>query len=216
MIEVVKYRDLIEVNSIPRFVPGMAAPTIEVRGEDFSSVEIVRINDVDAKEFMIINKTTMWVVLPDAAQGEISTVEVISGNFTRTAKASKLMFQFGTTTRKVSGLLSLTQLFTKWLLTSPGSDIFNVQAGGGLQNLVGRISSSRNMEPVITSITQSIDRTSEQIRTMQTQTPGLNSDEKLLSAELIDYGILEDRMEARIRIRLRSFAGDAAVTNLSL
>ena len=216
MIEVVKYRDVIPVSAIPRFVPGMPSPTLEVIGEDFSSVEEVLINDVSAPELMINSKTSMWVVLPDAALGGISTIEVISGNFTRTAAASKLSFKFGTTPRDVKGLLRLVQLFTKWLLTTPGSDIFNRTSGGGLQNMVGKIATTRKMGAVISSITQAINNTADQIRTMQTNVAGLDASEKLLSAELMDYGIIEDRMEAQVRLRIQSFAGSAAISNLSL
>lgn len=216
MIEVIKYRDIIPVTAIPRFVSGMESATLEVTGEDFSSVEKVFVNDILVKEFMVINKNTMWIVLPDAALGGISTIEVISGDFTRTAAASKISFEFGTHTRKISGMLKLVQLFTKWLLTTPGTDIFNPRSGGGVLSLIGKIATTRNMDSVITSITQAVNNTAEQIRVVQTRVPRLPPDERLLSADLVDYAVAEDRMEAQVRIQLRSFSGDAAVSNISL
>jgi len=217
MLEVVKYRDLVGVKSLSRFVPGMSEPTLEVIGEDFENVEEVRINEVQSPEVIILSRTTLWAVLPVGARSKISTIEVISSTFTKTNKASKLQFKIGTTPKRVSGILRLVQLFTKWMLQSPGSDLFNQEMGGGLQDLVGKVTTTKGMEPVMSAIAQSIDRTATQIRTAQLRSQGsLSPDERLLSADLVDFGIFEDKMEAQARVRIRSMSGQAAVTNLSL
>lgn len=215
-LEVVKFRDVIKIRSIPRFVPGMSPPMLEIIGEDFSSVEEVKINSVDSPEFMIVSNTRLWAALPAAARETIRTVEVISSGFTRTAGASKLQFKIGTKPKEISGILKLTQMFTKWMLQSPGSDIFAQNRGGGIQKLVGQITATRRMEPIMAAVTQAVQDTSSQIRAAQIRAGNVPADERLLSAELLDFGIFEDRMEAQARIRLRSVAGDAAVTDLEL
>jgi phage baseplate assembly protein W len=217
MLEVVKYRDLVGIKELRRFVPGAELPTLEIIGEDFTNVEEVRINEVTSPEFIIISKTVLWAVLPVGAREAISTVEVISSTFTKTSVASKLQFKIGTTSKSVSGILRLVQLFTKWMLQSPGSDIFNREMGGGLQDLVGKVTTTKGMEPVMSAIAQAIDRTVTQIRSAQLRSRGVPStDERLLSAELVDFGIFEDKMEAQARVRIRAVSGAAAVTNLSL
>lgn len=217
MLEVVKYRDLVGIKELSRFVPGAELPTLEILGEDFTHVEEVRINEVTSPEFIIVGKTTLWAVLPVGARNSISTVEVISSTFTKTAAASKLQFKIGTTSRRVSGILRLVQLFTKWMLQSPGSDIFNREMGGGLQDLVGKVATTKGMEPVMSAIAQAIDRTSTQIRSAQLRSRGVPSaDERLLSATLVDFGIFEGKMEAQARVRIRAVSGAAAVSNLSL
>lgn len=215
-LEVIKFRDTIKVRSIPRFVPGVSPPMLEIIGEDFSSVEEVLINSATSPEFMVVSNTRLWAALPSAAQGSIRTVEVISAKFTKTAGSSSIQFKIGTKPREISGILKLTQLFTKWMLQSPGSDIFAQSRGGGIQKLVGQITSTRGMEPVMAAITQAVQDTSSQLRAAQIRVGNIPADESLLSAELLDFGIFEDRMEAQARIRLQSVAGDAAVTNLEL
>ena len=215
-LEVVKYRDLIMVTSIPRILPDISPTTIEVKGEDFSSVSSVIINSVPSPEFIIVNKHTMWVQLPDAAQSGISTIEVLSSKLTRTAVASKVLFQIGNDTRTVEGLPKLIQLFTKWLLQGPGSDIYNPDRGGGLQAIVGKINSTRDMKAVTASITSAVTRTVSQIRNSQVNQTRLPLSERLLSATLQDINVFEKQMEARAKIRIVSMAGPEAVAEIGL
>jgi len=214
-LEVVKFRDLIPVRSIPRVVPGLSNTTVEVVGEDFSSVETVLINDIQVPEFIVVDGKTMWAQLPDNVDS-VQTIEVQSSKFTRTAAGSKLKFEIGEATKTVSGILKLTQLFTKWMLQSPGSDIFDPGRGGGLQRLVGQILTSKKMESVGVVLARSIDQTASQIRTTQVNEPNLPLDERLLSAALIGVNISGDKMEASARVRIISMAGDEAVSGLTL
>jgi len=214
-LEVVKFRDLIEVQSIPRLVPGVEKPTIELKGQDFRNVERILINETEVDQFIIINQYTIYAQLPDA-MGKISTVEVISSNFTKTTTASKLEFSIGNKTKTISGILKLTQLFVKWLLQSPGSDIQNPNRGGGLQELIGQVTDSRRMDGIVSIMTRSIQNTVGQIRSAQINVPNLPLSERLLSAELIDFDTYAEQMEIRARIQLISLAGDDAVTSLEL
>jgi len=215
-LEVVKFRDLVTIQSLPRFVPGFVQPTLEIKGEDFSSVEEVLINEVTSPEFIIINQFTIYAQLPKAAQNKISSVEVISNKFTRTTAASKLSFSIGNKTKSIEGILKLMQLFVKWLLQSPGSDIFNIERGGGLQEMVGSITDSRRMDGIIGVLTRSIQNTTNQIRSAQTNMTQLPLSERLLTAELADFDVFSDHMEIRARIKLVSLAGKEAVTALVL
>ena len=106
-LEVIKFRDLIPIQSVPRYVPGFDNPTIEITGEDFSSAASILINEVPAPEFIIVNKHSLYVQLPEAAQNGISTIEVLSSKFTRTTSSSKISYEIGDKTRTVSGILKL-------------------------------------------------------------------------------------------------------------
>ena len=215
-LEVVKFRDLISTRTISRFVPSVPEPTIEILGDDLSKAVTVYINEVASPEFLIVNKGTIWAQLPGAARERIDTVEIVSSGFTKTDSPSKVMFEIGNKTKTVTGLLKLVQLFTKWMLQTPGSDIFNPGRGGGLQDIAGKVSTTRKMEPILATITRAIDVTSEQIRTAQINISGLPSNERLLGATLLEMNVIEEQMEARARISLKSVAGEAAVTSLQL
>ena len=213
-LEVIKFRDLVTVTQITRFVPGLADLTLEITGEDFSSVEEVLVNEVKAPEFIILNKTTMWVTLPDAAKNEIATIEVLSSNFTSSINSAKMTFKLGDKTRAVNGILKLVQLFTKWLLQSPGSDVFNPDRGGGLQQLIGQVMSTRKMEPVMASLTRAISTTVSQLQTAQSAQSNLPLNERLLSANMTTINVYEQNMEARAVIDVRNMAGEDAISSL--
>lgn len=215
-LEVIKFRDLIPIQSIPRFVPELGAPAIELIGDDFSSVDKVLINDIPSPEFIVISKHKLFAELPDGAQSNISNIQVISSRFTRTNSASMLSFEIGDKTRTVEGVQKLLQLFTKWILQTPGSDIFNPDRGGGLQELAGQALTTRNMDSIIATVSRAVENTSSQIRSAQIKFPQLPLSERLLAASVIDLDVFEKQMEARLRVSLQSMAGPAAVAEIGL
>jgi len=214
-LEVIRFRDLLEVSSVPGFVPGMTPRMLIIKGKDLSSAGTVLINEQVVSEFMIVNKQTIYATLPAATQ-RISTIEIISNDFTRTVDASKVQFEIGDKTRKVDGILKLVQHFTKWILQTPGTDIFNQSRGGGLQKIVGQVSTTKEMQPVFASITRAISQTVSQIRSSQMGVPDLPINERLLSANLVDLHIYEAQMQARARVVIRSIGGADAVSALVL
>jgi hypothetical protein len=214
-LEVVRFRDLVQVQSIPRFVEGLSAPTIEILGDDFRSVDRVLINEVSSPEFLIVNQGTLYVQIPDSVR-RINTVEVLSSKFTKTTQSSKLSYEIGNKTLVVEGILKLLQLFVKWLLQSPGSDIFDPDRGGGLLELVGQTGTSRRMGPTIGAVSRSVQATVSQIRAAQINVTGLPLSERLLSADVVDFDIFERQMEIRAKISLTSMAGKEAVASLEL
>jgi hypothetical protein len=214
-LEVIKFRDIIRVASITRFVPNLLDPTIELTGEDFSSVESVSINDVPAPEFFIVNQSTIWAQLPDG-QESIRTVSVVSANFTRTALASIIDFKIGTKTKGIEGVLKLTQLFTKWILQSPGTDVYNPERGGGLQDIAGRMSSTHKVDPILGSIARSVEKTANEIRRAQLAVGRLPLSERLLAATLVDVAVAAPLQEARAKVRIDNMAGDSAVSAMQL
>lgn len=215
-LEVIKFRDLVTVTGIPRFVPELGFPAIEVVGEDFSSVERIYINEVSAPEFIVVNKHKMYVQLPEAALSSISSIEVVSSNFTRLGAGSKVSYELGNKTKTVSGLLKLVQLFIKWMLQSPNSDIFNPERGGGLQELVGKLDSDKQLNVVLASVSRSVQNTVAQIRAAQARVLGLQLSERLLSAEVTDFVIFKEQMEAQVKVSIQSAVGQQAVAALEL
>lgn len=214
-IEVIRFRDLLPVLAIPGFVKGVTPLMVELRGADFSSAERVNINETPVPEFMIVNKTVIYAQLP-SGDAPISSVEVLSSKFSRDVESAMLSFEIGNKTRKVAGILKLVQLFTKWILQSPGSDLFNPNRGGGLQQIIGKVSTSKDMQPVFASITRSVNLTVSQIRAAQINAVKLPLSERLLSADLLDMKVYEAHMQARARVLLQSAGGAEAVTALVL
>jgi hypothetical protein len=215
-LEVVRYRDLVPVSNIPRFVPGLGYPTIEIIGDDFSSVERILVNEVNAPEFIILTKHKMYVQLPPAAYERITTIEVLSSKFTKNSEGSKVSYELGSKTRTVEGILKLVQLFMKWMLQSPGSDIFNLDRGGGLQDMAGRLISNRTMDTIVSAVSRAVTSTTSQIRTAQNNVRGLPASERLLSADLVDISVFDKQMQAQVKVKITSVAGADAVSSLEL
>jgi hypothetical protein len=215
-LEVVRFRDIVPILQVTRFIPGLQPLTMEIKGEDFSSVEKVMVNDSPVSEYIVINKQTLWITLPQGSRTVIRNLEVLSSNFTLLSEASKLSFEIGNKTRSTTGLVRLVQLFTKWLLQTPGSDILNPERGGGLQEIAGKMSASKEMQPVLAALTKAVSITSSQIRRMQLNNPGLSLDERLLSAEVSDLKIYSEQMEARISVDVLAMSGNRALSSISV
>lgn len=214
-LEVIKFRDIIPVRSVNRFLPGVTPRTIEISGEDFSNADEVLINDSIVPEFVIVNKTTMYVQLPSDAQ-QIRTISIRSANFTRTSEASRIDYKVGNKTRAISGILRLTQLFVRYLLTSQGSDIYHPNEGGGLQDVVGILGSTNKTAPILSAVNSAVRRTTDQIVRNQLNLPGLSLDERLLSASVLDLRTTQGLDEVVARVLLVSYAGNEATVNLQL
>lgn len=214
-LEVIKFRDVVPIRQVVRFLPNFSPLTVELRGDDFSDAEDVLINDVSVPEFMIINAQTIYAQMPSNVNA-VQTLSVISSNFTRTARASRVDYKVGTKTRAISGILKLTQLFVRWLLTTPGRDVFNPQNGGGLQEVARLAGNTGRPASVMSAVVQAVSLTAEQIRRVQTGGGGLPLDERLLDATVLDLGAPRARDEVRIRVRIESVAGEDGVAALSL
>lgn len=214
-LEVVRLRDLLPVRQISRIVPGVQPTMLELKGLDFSSADKVLINESPSPEIMIINKQTLWAQLPEFVR-KVSSIEVLSSNFTKSKEPSRMAFEIGDKTRKVNGIMKLVQLFTKWVLQSPGSDVFDPSRGGGLQEIAGKVNTTRDMQPVMTSITRAVSTTASQIRAAQQKAINLPLSERLLSATVTELNVFEAQMLAAVRVKIESFAGTEATAALEL
>ncbi len=213
-LSVIKYSDLIKIDSVNRIVSRVPF-VIEVEGQDFSSVSEVLVNDVVLPEFVIVNQKVMYLTIPPNIR-QVRTISVRSSSFTRTTTGSIVEYKVGNKTKIVSGILRLTQLYIRYLLTSPGSDIFNPIDGGGLQDIVGAVGTSGNTTTILGALGHAVRKTSEDVTRAQSGRTDLALDERLLSATLVDLRSTRHSDSAEMRILITSYAGTEATANLSL
>jgi hypothetical protein len=206
---------MLAVSALPEFVPGMNPLTLVVKGTDFSTAEAVLINGAKVSEFIIVNKQTIWAQMP-ANLTSISSIEVVSSSFTKNALTARIDFAVGGKTKTVSGILKLVQLFTKWVMQTPGSDIMNPTRGGGLQKIAGQVLTANDMQSIYATITTSIQNTERQIMAAQAAVNNLPLDETLMSAQMVDLNTFEAQMEARVRVKITNMTGLDATTALQL
>lgn len=214
-LECIKFRDVLPVLAIPRLVPGVPVPTVELKGTDFRSADTIAINDVPVESFIIVDKQTIYAEIPPGVSS-VRTISVISNQFTTLQKRSLVLFQIGNQSQKISGLLKLTQLFTKVLLQSPGSDIFQPDIGGGLQDMVGRLTSTKRADRLLAQISQAIDTTERQIRRSQLRRADIPVTERLLAATLLDIRMIQTGDEAHARVQIENVAGQTGIQAISL
>lgn len=214
-LEVIKFQDIIPVREITRIVPNVFPTTIEIEGDDFSSVEEVFINETKVPEFVIVSKKKMFVTLPETVR-QVRTISVRSAEFTRTAEGSKVSYQIGNRSRQVNGVLRLVQLFIRYLLTSPGSDIFSPTEGGGLQEAVGVLGTTNKTAPILSVVNACVQRTQDQVTRMQLNQNGLTLDERLLSVEVLDLSVNQNLDEVTARLKIVPYSGDEALVNIQL
>jgi phage baseplate assembly protein W len=214
-LQVLRLQDAVKVTKVEESIT--EGPKLyRIHGEDFRSVEEVVINDVTvpAGEFIVLSKTRLIAAAPPEVQTDpfIRSVLVLSSTFTATGKS---LLKFQVTTNKVDGLLRLSQLFAKVLLTAPGTDIYDPKVGGNLHSLIGT-SADKNGTGMAAAFTQIVNRTKEQILAMQAGRPRIPIAERLASARVVAVNFDPDRGELQGRVQLTSIGGRAAVLNLGI
>jgi len=132
------------------------------------------------------------------------------------AERNLLKFRLGHTTQRTSGILKLMQLFIKLLFTTPGFDIFTPDIGGGGLMAIGRSFDRNSGKGIVGEFMIAVDRTAQQIITIQTGDARLPPDERLLKATLL--GVKYDRAQSALlpQIELISQTGIPAMANIVL
>lgn len=187
-----------------------------VEGDDFSSVDEVQINSITSPDVVITAPNRLIAQVPElVAKGTVTTVTVLSKRLTVTPR-SFLRFRVPRTPGRVSGILKLMQLYLKVLMTTPGTDIFSPELGGGvLQNLGATFSAEHNGD-VVSNLAIAVQRTNRQIVAMQSRDSRIPREERLLRSKLVSASF--NRAEAALigTIEIASQAGKTATANLEL
>tara|TARA_Y100000310_G_scaffold234962_1_gene237989 strand:- start:81 stop:527 length:447 start_codon:yes stop_codon:yes gene_type:complete len=147
-----------------------------------------------------------------AAETHLTSVMVLSASFTATDRS---LLKMQITQDRVDGLLRLSQLFSKILLTAPGTDIYAPRLGGNLHSLIGS-SATRDGSNLTMAFTQIINRTKQQILAFQASRPGIPIAERLASAKVVAVNFDPDKGELQGRVQLAAVGGREAVLNLGI
>jgi hypothetical protein len=190
---------------------------LSVTGADFRAVDEVVINDTPSPDVIVLSKNELVAQLPDALQAipEVRSVMVLSNQFTLSPR-SLVRFRIGKTPGKVRGILRLTQLFLKVLFTTPGSDIFHPNAGGGALQVVGSTYGQGEGEGVVTEFVIAINRTQRQLIAMQSRDQRAPRDERLMAANVLSTEFDKLQGGLYITVEIISQAGRRAITNVEL
>jgi hypothetical protein len=127
-----------------------------------------------------------------------------------------MRFRISRTPGRVQGILRLVQLYLKVLFTTPGTDIFLPDIGGGVLQNLGATYGADKTGDVVSNLAIAVSQTTKQIVAIQSRDQRIPRDERLLSARLISASF--DRAEGALigTIGLSSQAGKTATANLEL
>lgn len=190
---------------------------LSIVGADFRAVDEVIINELPSPDVIVVTKTSLVAQLPDVYQSvpEVRSVTVLSKQFSLSPR-SLIRFRIGKSPGKVQGIHRLIQLFLKVLFTTPGTDIFNPQAGGGIMKKVGETFGQDEGHNIVTDFVISVNRTQRQLLAMQTRDQRSPRDERLMSATVT--GTEYDKLQSAfyLTVEIVSQAGRTAIANVEL
>ena len=209
-LQIISVQDVIPVRRVTA-ITNTSPRIYKVQGPDFRKVTEVLLNEVSAS-FVVESPTLLLVNQPEQLRnGRLRDIMILSSTFTLTER-STLRPKLGT--GLMSGLMSLAQLFTKVLLSTPGRDVYSPHLGGNLLALVGQVAGAPDRPDLKSSFIQSIARTKDQIMELQSRRTTLPPDERLVSARVLSVSFEPQTGTLRGRVELISVAGTAALVNL--
>ena len=197
-----------------RVLPGVRPKSIQVIGQDFSSVDQVLINEMPSPDVIIVSKTQLLAqVPPQLVNVTLVSVTVASIKLTLSPE-SIIKFQIGPTPSKVSGILRLMQVYLKFLLTTPGRDIFAPRIGGNALKNIGHTFGKGQGGHIVSDIIIAAATAQRQLMAVQARDPTVPRDERLLSATVTEAAYNRAEAALVVGVTLVSQAGRSATANL--
>lgn len=194
-------------------IRGFRPPSVLVLGENLSRTSEVLYNGIEAREFLVSGENRLVVRIPESQVGkDLYDLEVFtSAPLTNTA--ANILLGVGSGARNVEGIERLIQSFVMVFMTTPGSDIFSPQSGGGGRALVGR-TTDRSGKSVAADLAQAVDRTRTELLRVQSLDRRIPPSERLLSASLAGMQFDPETTILSARVDIRNILGDAGSVSL--
>jgi IPT/TIG domain-containing protein len=212
-IQVAFPQEAVSLTSV-RILPGVLPKTLDIIGQDFSSVDEVLINEMASTDVVVLSKNRLLAQLPElAASGGVHSVSVTSRRLTITSR-SFIRFRLSKTPGKVRGILRLMQLFLKLLFTTAGTDIFSPKMGGSALKNLGKTFGKDQGGAIVSDFVVAVDNTSRHIVALQGRDPSIPADERLLNAQVLSANFDFQQSALIVSVELTSQAGRAAVANV--
>jgi hypothetical protein len=211
--QVVYPQEIVQLNSV-QVIYGATPLTLDVLGEDFRSVDEVRVNNIVATDVVILSKKRMLVRVPELIRGtQVTTVTVTSNSITMGSQ-SLLKFRLGRKSSKVSGILKLAQNFLKVLFTTPGFDIFAPRIGAAALKNLGLTFGQNEGKAIVSDFVVAVATTSRQLIAIQARDTNLLLEERLLSARVTAARYNRAEAALVVSVELTSQTGRSAQANV--
>lgn len=211
-LRVVNAKALLRITSVAP-IRGFLPISILVVGEKLDQTTEVQYNGVQAEEFSRASSTRLIVKVPESQVGKplrdlkvLSPVSVVKQD---------AVITLGLTSppKTISGIDRLVQNWVLIFMTTPGTDIFSPNSGGGGASIVGR-PTDRTGKGVAADLSMAIEKTKNELLRIQSSNQTIPPSEKLLSSNLdtVEYDSASTVLSARVLIQ--NMLGDAAEVSL--
>jgi hypothetical protein len=211
-IKVVYLRDVTPISNVAETE---VFNILRVFGENFHKAAEVRINGITTT-FLVENDNMMLVDIPKGVDevGNVGDIDILATELTEMSGTNRLEFALTRGPRTSSGLSKLVQQFLKVLFTTPGTNIYYPNQGGGALQLLGNTTDATG-ESLLVAFSEAIQRTSDQIISEQGSTD-IPTDEKLLEASVLGSSFQSSKGALIGMVKLRSMAREEALANITI
>lgn len=211
-LRVVNARVVLPVHSVFP-LRGFYPPSILVVGSQFSKTESVELNGVLVKEYAITADDRIIVRLPDSLIGKsLNSVRIYS---TVSLANMDAIVSMGLT-RPVLTVAGIDRLVQSWLLlffTTPGSDVFSKESGGGGNTLIGK-STDREYRSVASDVAIAVNKTKAELQRTQAVATGIPLSEKLLTADMEQCFFDQSTSTLNVVVSIQNMLGQFAQVSL--
>jgi hypothetical protein len=194
-------------------VRGFQPPSIAVRGVNLNLATEVYYNGILASEFVVAAQDRLIVKIPKSEVGHMLTSLKVLSDAVLTKSDGLISLSLPNPLNFITGVERLVQTFILIFLTTPGSDIFEPNSGGGGYTIVGKNTNQRG-KGVAADLMLAIERTRDEILQFQANEPNLSLSEKLLSADIQSVNFNPDETALVGRVGLTNMLGDQAEVSI--
>lgn len=194
-------------------IRGFLPLSILVSGEKLNTASEVLYNGISVSEFAVVAPNRLVVKVPKSQIGQkFQDIKVLSP--VSVVKADAVL-SFGVTTppKTVSGIDRLVQSWVIVFMTTPGSDIFTPNSGGGAVAIIGR-PTDRTGKGVAADLAIAIERTKQEILRLQAGSQIIPPSEKLLSSSLDSIQYDQASTVTSARVNIQNMIGNFAEVSL--
>jgi hypothetical protein len=211
--QIVSAKTLLPVESIAP-IRGFLPPSIVVLGTNLNQAQEVYFNGVKVSEFIVASPNRLIVRIPDSQVGNaFQSIQAYAIILDPNQNAS-LSLAILRPVQTIQGIARLVQSWVMVFMTTPGSDIFSPNSGGGGQALVGRNTDGKG-SGVSADIAAAIQRTNDELVRLQAQISNIPLAEKLLSSNLQALSFDSSTTTLEAQVSLKNMVGQAAQVTLS-
>lgn len=211
--KIIEVQTVLKVTSVT-VVRGLNPPSVLVVGNQLNLAQVVEYNGEKATEFFIPSPDRMLLRVPSSQVGKsLKELKVLSSAPLPNLRSGIRLSMFGPA-RLVSGMERLVQAWLLIFFTTPGSDIFSPESGGGARALIGR-SSNGDGSGIAADLALAVERTTSELLRLQAKSPLLPPSERLLSCTLSSVRFDPEMITLYATVSLQNMLGESSVMTLN-